>query len=132
MPEWIQKYTESFIQPDKLQQIVDSFMGDYDKQKEEVRILPLFPQHRLPISSPCDVNLFIFVTGSREAEEGGWAATRGRRGLGKSHKRTKGRQGPPPQWGSQQEDSTEGDEEEEEEGAHELLHLAAQKHAERT
>lgn len=71
MPEWIQKYTESFIQTDKLQQIVDSFMGDYDKQKEEVRILLLFLQHRLPISSPCDVNLFLFVTGSREAEEGG-------------------------------------------------------------
>lgn len=42
MPEWIQQYTECFIQPDKLQQIVDSFMVDYDKRKEEVRILQLF------------------------------------------------------------------------------------------
>ncbi|XP_044036689.1 ribosomal RNA-processing protein 7 homolog A [Siniperca chuatsi] len=33
--KWIQQYTEFFIQPDKLQQIVDSFMGDYDKRKEE-------------------------------------------------------------------------------------------------
>lgn len=48
MPEWIQKYTESFIHPDKLQQIVDSFVGDYDKRKEEVRILRVLLQHRLP------------------------------------------------------------------------------------
>ncbi|XP_076607863.1 ribosomal RNA-processing protein 7 homolog A [Chaetodon auriga] len=33
--KWIQTYTESFIQPDKLQEIVDSFMEDYDKRKEE-------------------------------------------------------------------------------------------------
>ncbi|GAA6215547.1 ribosomal RNA-processing protein 7 homolog A [Lates japonicus] len=33
--KWIQQYTESFIQPDKLQQIVDSFMEDYDKRKEQ-------------------------------------------------------------------------------------------------
>ncbi|XP_071330511.1 ribosomal RNA-processing protein 7 homolog A [Trachinotus anak] len=33
--KWIQQYTESFIQSDKLQQIVDSFMKDYDKRKEE-------------------------------------------------------------------------------------------------
>ncbi|XP_045928852.1 ribosomal RNA-processing protein 7 homolog A [Micropterus dolomieu] len=33
--KWIQQYTECFIQPDKLQQIVDSFMVDYDKRKEE-------------------------------------------------------------------------------------------------
>ncbi|XP_040918924.1 ribosomal RNA-processing protein 7 homolog A [Toxotes jaculatrix] len=33
--KWIQQYTESFIQPDKLQQIVNSFMEDYDKRKEE-------------------------------------------------------------------------------------------------
>ncbi len=39
MPEWIQQYSEFFIQPDKLQEIVDSFMEDYDKRKEEVRVL---------------------------------------------------------------------------------------------
>lgn len=72
------------------------------------------------------------VSGSGAAEEGGWAATGGRRGLGNGHKRTQGHQGPPPQRGSQPEDPTEGDEEKEEEGAHELLHLAAQKHSERT
>ncbi|XP_029914938.1 ribosomal RNA-processing protein 7 homolog A [Myripristis murdjan] len=33
--KWIQQYRESFIQPDKLQQTVDSFMQDYDKRKEE-------------------------------------------------------------------------------------------------
>ncbi|XP_042361534.1 ribosomal RNA-processing protein 7 homolog A [Plectropomus leopardus] len=33
--KWIQQYTDSFIHPDKLQQIVDSFMEDYDKRKEE-------------------------------------------------------------------------------------------------
>ncbi|KAF1379166.1 hypothetical protein PFLUV_G00173250 [Perca fluviatilis] len=33
--KWIQQYTESFINPDKLQHIVDSFMEDYDKRKEE-------------------------------------------------------------------------------------------------
>uniref|UniRef100_UPI0037E86565 ribosomal RNA-processing protein 7 homolog A n=1 Tax=Semicossyphus pulcher TaxID=241346 RepID=UPI0037E86565 len=33
--KWIKQYTDSFIQPDKLQQIVDSFMDDYDKRKEE-------------------------------------------------------------------------------------------------
>lgn len=32
--KWIQKYTASFIQADKLQELVDSFMVDYDKQKE--------------------------------------------------------------------------------------------------
>lgn len=37
--EWIHKYKESFIQPENLQQIVDSFMKEYDKQKEEVRPL---------------------------------------------------------------------------------------------
>ncbi|KAM9746355.1 ribosomal RNA-processing protein 7 homolog A [Menidia menidia] len=33
--KWIQQYTESFIQPEKIQQVVDSFMQDYDKRKEE-------------------------------------------------------------------------------------------------
>ncbi|XP_060883199.1 ribosomal RNA-processing protein 7 homolog A [Labrus mixtus] len=33
--KWIHQYTESFIQPEKLQQIVDSFMKDYDKRKDE-------------------------------------------------------------------------------------------------
>ncbi|XP_051244955.1 ribosomal RNA-processing protein 7 homolog A [Dicentrarchus labrax] len=33
--KWIQQYRQSFINPDKLQQIVDSFMTDYDKRKEE-------------------------------------------------------------------------------------------------
>ncbi|XP_062263800.1 ribosomal RNA-processing protein 7 homolog A [Platichthys flesus] len=33
--KWIQQYTESFIQPDKLQQKVDSFMEGYDKRKRE-------------------------------------------------------------------------------------------------
>merc|ERR1712131_21150 len=32
---WIQKYRDSFIQSDKLQEAVDSFMQDYDKRKEE-------------------------------------------------------------------------------------------------
>lgn len=138
MPEWIQKYTESFIQPDKLQQIVDTFMADYDKRKDEVRV-QLFVPWGVTYPSVvciCDVRcnwiFCLFVSGSREAEKGGWAATRGWRGLGKSHKRTKGHQGPPPQRGGQPEDSAEGAEEEEEEGAHELLHLAAQKYTERT
>ncbi|KAA8584831.1 hypothetical protein FQN60_003525 [Etheostoma spectabile] len=33
--KWIQQYTESFINPDILQKIVDSFMEGYDKRKEE-------------------------------------------------------------------------------------------------
>ncbi|XP_029945852.1 ribosomal RNA-processing protein 7 homolog A isoform X2 [Salarias fasciatus] len=33
--KWIQQYTESLIQPEKLQEIVDSFMQDYDKRKEQ-------------------------------------------------------------------------------------------------
>ncbi|XP_068435234.1 ribosomal RNA-processing protein 7 homolog A [Clinocottus analis] len=33
--KWIQQYTSSFSQPDKLQEIVDSFMEGYDKRKEE-------------------------------------------------------------------------------------------------
>ncbi|XP_070704465.1 ribosomal RNA-processing protein 7 homolog A [Pempheris klunzingeri] len=33
--KWIQQYTQSFIRSDKLQQLVDSFMGGYDKRKEE-------------------------------------------------------------------------------------------------
>lgn len=33
--KWIQQYTESFIHPEKLQEIVDSFMLNYDKRKEE-------------------------------------------------------------------------------------------------
>lgn len=39
--EWVQQYTESFVQPDRMQKIVDSFMEDYDKRKEEVRIQQL-------------------------------------------------------------------------------------------
>ncbi|XP_034449053.1 ribosomal RNA-processing protein 7 homolog A isoform X1 [Hippoglossus hippoglossus] len=34
--KWIHQYTESFIQPDKLQQKVDSFMEGYDKRKREI------------------------------------------------------------------------------------------------
>lgn len=37
--EWIHKYTESFIQPETLQERVDTFMREYDKRKEEVRPL---------------------------------------------------------------------------------------------
>ena len=48
IPEWIQQYTQSFIESDKLQKIVDLFMEDYDKRKEEVRILQLFLKHRSP------------------------------------------------------------------------------------
>ncbi|XP_058509428.1 ribosomal RNA-processing protein 7 homolog A [Solea solea] len=33
--KWIQQYRESFIQPEKLQEIVDSFMEDYDNRKEK-------------------------------------------------------------------------------------------------
>uniref|UniRef100_H3CZT6 Ribosomal RNA processing 7 homolog A n=2 Tax=Tetraodon nigroviridis TaxID=99883 RepID=H3CZT6_TETNG len=33
--KWIQKYTESFIQPETLQEKVDTFMREYDKRKEE-------------------------------------------------------------------------------------------------
>lgn len=33
--KWIQQYKESLIQPDRLQKIVDSFMENYDKRKEE-------------------------------------------------------------------------------------------------
>ncbi|CAK6960402.1 ribosomal RNA-processing protein 7 homolog A [Scomber scombrus] len=33
--KWIQQYTQSFTESDKLQKIVDSFMEDYDKRKEE-------------------------------------------------------------------------------------------------
>lgn len=46
--EWVQQYTQSFIETEKLQQIVDSFMEDYDKRKEEVRILLVFLRHRSP------------------------------------------------------------------------------------
>lgn len=35
--EWIHQYKQSFAQPDKLQEAVDTFMQDYDKRKEEVR-----------------------------------------------------------------------------------------------
>ncbi|KAG8006418.1 Ribosomal RNA-processing protein 7-like protein A [Nibea albiflora] len=34
--KWIHQYKGSFIQPDKLQQMVDSFMEEYDKRKEEI------------------------------------------------------------------------------------------------
>lgn len=50
LPEWTQKYRESIIQPAKLQQIVDSFMADYDKRKEEVRI---FCQRGINTSLEC-------------------------------------------------------------------------------
>ncbi|XP_068193594.1 ribosomal RNA-processing protein 7 homolog A [Antennarius striatus] len=33
--KWMQEYTKSFIEPYKLQEIVDSFIEDYDKRKEE-------------------------------------------------------------------------------------------------
>ncbi|KAI3359340.1 hypothetical protein L3Q82_002844 [Scortum barcoo] len=106
--KWIQQYSKFFIQPEKLQGIVDSFMEDYDKRKEE------------------DAERQRKEAEQQQEDEEGWVkVTRG-------HKRTQGRQGPPPQRGSQPEDSTERNQEEEEEGAPELLHLAAQKHTERT
>ncbi|XP_029996345.1 ribosomal RNA-processing protein 7 homolog A [Sphaeramia orbicularis] len=33
--KWIQQYTDSFVQPDHLQKIVDTFMEVHDKRKEE-------------------------------------------------------------------------------------------------
>ncbi|AWP18552.1 putative ribosomal RNA-processing protein 7 -like A [Scophthalmus maximus] len=33
--KWIQQYAESFIQPEELQRMVDSFLEDYDKRKVE-------------------------------------------------------------------------------------------------
>lgn len=33
--KWIQQYKDTFIQPDQLQKIVNSFMEDYDKRKEK-------------------------------------------------------------------------------------------------
>ncbi|XP_056144297.1 ribosomal RNA-processing protein 7 homolog A [Lampris incognitus] len=33
--KWIQQYRETFVQPEKLQETVDSFMQQYDKRKEE-------------------------------------------------------------------------------------------------
>ncbi|KAM9393082.1 ribosomal RNA-processing protein 7 homolog A isoform 2-T2 [Pholidichthys leucotaenia] len=35
LQKWIQQYRDSFIQPEKLQEVVDSFMEDYDKRKAE-------------------------------------------------------------------------------------------------
>lgn len=72
-PEWIQQYTESFIQPDKLQQIVDSFMEDYDKRKEQVRFLQLVLQHH-PTHLVCATLTWVVVffdTGGGATEEGG-------------------------------------------------------------
>lgn len=67
MPEWIQTYKESFIQPDKLQEIVDTFMEDYDKRREEVRILQRVLQLSACTSGPCSVSLGLFSL-SQEAE----------------------------------------------------------------
>ncbi|XP_077414879.1 ribosomal RNA-processing protein 7 homolog A [Vanacampus margaritifer] len=33
--KWIQQYKDSFVQPDKLQSVVDEFMKNFDKMKEE-------------------------------------------------------------------------------------------------
>lgn len=70
MPEWTQQYTESFIQPDKLQKIVDSFMEGYDKRKEEVRgSCSSYSSITLPVYSPRDLNLFFFLfSPSQDAE----------------------------------------------------------------
>uniref|UniRef100_A0A673W7J7 Ribosomal RNA processing 7 homolog A n=1 Tax=Salmo trutta TaxID=8032 RepID=A0A673W7J7_SALTR len=35
LQKWIHQYKQSFAQPDKLQEAVDTFMQDYDKRKEE-------------------------------------------------------------------------------------------------
>lgn len=35
LQKWTQQYSDSFIHPDKLQELVDSFMEGYDKRKEE-------------------------------------------------------------------------------------------------
>lgn len=92
MPEWIQDYTQSFIQPDKLQQIVDSFMEGYDKQKEEVRTVQLFLHHLAQICGPCGVNLGLLPLSQdaerqrneaeqqQEDEEGWVKVTRGPKG----------------------------------------------------
>ncbi|XP_054615609.1 ribosomal RNA-processing protein 7 homolog A [Dunckerocampus dactyliophorus] len=35
VPKWIQQYKDAFVQPDKLQGIVDDFMKNFDKKKEK-------------------------------------------------------------------------------------------------
>lgn len=92
MAEWIHQYRDSFIQPDKLQEIVDLFMTDYDKRKEEVRTRQLFLQTFAV--KPCGCNLLgMFFFSPQEAErvrmeaeqqeedEEGWVkVTRGHKG----------------------------------------------------
>lgn len=70
--EWIQQYSDSLIQQDKLQKVVDSFMEDYDKRKEEVRILLLFLQdHTHKHLNPVRLQTVFCVSGSGAAEEQG-------------------------------------------------------------
>ncbi|XP_053708061.1 ribosomal RNA-processing protein 7 homolog A [Synchiropus splendidus] len=35
LEKWIHQYNSGFVQPDKLQEVVDSYMRDYDQKKEE-------------------------------------------------------------------------------------------------
>ncbi|KAM9780578.1 ribosomal RNA-processing protein 7 homolog A [Neosynchiropus ocellatus] len=35
LEKWIHQYNKGFVQPDKLQEMVDSYMRDYDQKKEE-------------------------------------------------------------------------------------------------
>ncbi|XP_036392095.1 ribosomal RNA-processing protein 7 homolog A [Megalops cyprinoides] len=35
LQKWVHQYSQSLVQPDKLQEVVDSFMQEYDKKKEE-------------------------------------------------------------------------------------------------
>lgn len=89
-------------------------MEDYDKRKAEVRPTQLFPSVTPPVQSEWLHSFFwfvFFVTGSGQAERGGQAAGRGRRGVGESLKGTKGHKGPTPQRGGQQEDSSEREQE---------------------
>lgn len=103
-----------------------------ERRGKKKTILQLLHRCLLVQSMWCQPGFVVAVTGSGEAEERGRGAARGWRGLGEGHKGAEGHEGSAPQWSGQQEDSAERDREAEEERAAQLLHLAAQKHTERT
>ncbi|XP_064842477.1 ribosomal RNA-processing protein 7 homolog A-like isoform X1 [Oncorhynchus masou masou] len=62
LQKWIHQYKQSFAQPDKLQEAVDTFMQDYDKRKEEVKFSPC-----ISISTHFGISVNIFFL-TQEAE----------------------------------------------------------------
>ena len=69
--EWIQEYRQVRPGAKKLQAQVDRFMAEYDRQEEEVRVVPqATPALQCPVTSPGSYVLSCADAGSSSRVEG--------------------------------------------------------------